>query len=178
MNTGRNTGCAALGCLTSVLLVVVGVSRINLFSAAAGAQPGGAHSTYPPAVELAAAVGLTFYGLLILGNSLYAFLLGSGSPVVTLTLLAVECVLGWFYFSVFVLSSYPFMARTQAPMPGLTGTQSKALIMMVRTECNSVSRLQFICTISNQDRCPPRGFLAQLAPACHCWLRISTSLCN
>ena len=53
--------------------------------------------------------------------------------MVTIVLLLIELPLGWFFFSVFVLSSYPFMvARAAAPMPGLTSTQSDAVIMMVR----------------------------------------------
>ena len=60
-------------------------------------------------------------------------LLGNGSVVVTIVLLLIELPLGWFFFSVFVLSSYPFMvARAAAPIPGLTVSQSDAVIMMVR----------------------------------------------
>ena len=124
--------CAALVSITSILLVVEGVSRINLYSAAAAANPGGSHTMYPPAVQLVAAVGLSSYGLAGLANALFVLLLGAGNSIVTLTLLAIEFALGWFFFSVFVLSAYPFMvARAVAPMPGLTGTQSNALIMMV-----------------------------------------------
>lgn len=69
-------------------------------------------------------------------------LLGNGIPVVTFILLIVEDVLGWFAFSVNVLSSYPFMvARAAAPMPGLSDTQSKALIMMVVLAVTSSSML-------------------------------------
>jgi hypothetical protein len=72
-------------------------------------------------------------GLAGLCIGLYAFLLGEGSSKITFALLAVEFPLGWFFFAVFVLSSYPFsVARSAGPMPGLTGTQSNALIMMVR----------------------------------------------
>lgn len=87
---------------------------------------------YPPAVQLAAAVGLAFYGLAGLANGLFVLLSGTGSSIVTLVLLAIEFALGWFFFCVFVLSAYPFMVtRAMAPMPGLTDTQSNALIMMV-----------------------------------------------
>jgi hypothetical protein len=73
-------------------------------------------------------------GLAGLANGLYVLLLGNGAAKVTFALLIIEGVLGWFFFSVFVLSSYPFMvARAAAPMPGLTGSQSNAVIMMVRT---------------------------------------------
>lgn len=77
-----------------------------------------------------------FTGLAGLANSLYVLLLGIGIPAVTFVLLIVEGVLGWFAFSVFVLSSYPFMvARAAGPMPGLSDTQSNALIMMVSPRC-------------------------------------------
>ena len=71
-------------------------------------------------------------GLFGLANGLYVLLLGNGVATVTFVLLIVEGVLGWYFFSVFVLSSYPFMvARAAGPMPGLTKTQSNAVIMMV-----------------------------------------------
>lgn len=71
-------------------------------------------------------------GLLGLANGLTVLLLGNGVPMVTFALLIIEGVLGWFFFSVFVLSSYPFMvARAAGPMPGLTGIQSNAVTMMV-----------------------------------------------
>lgn len=67
---------------------------------------------------------------------MYVLLLGIGVPAITFVLLIVEGVLGWFAFSVNVLSSYPFMVdRATGPMPGLTDTQSDALIMMVSPRC-------------------------------------------
>ncbi|CAL8466471.1 g6007 [Coccomyxa elongata] len=123
--------CSGILALLSILLVTEGVSRINLFIGTPGGQWGGDYLTYPPAVLLTASVGLTFFGLAGLANSLYVLLLGIGSSAVTFVLLIVEGVLGWFFFSVFVLSSYPFMvARAAGPMPGLNDTQSNALIMM------------------------------------------------
>ncbi|BDA51145.1 hypothetical protein COCOBI_18-0200 [Coccomyxa sp. Obi] len=125
------TRCSGILALLSILLVTEGVARINLFIGTPSGKWGGDHSTYPPAVELSASVGLTFFGLAGLANSLYVLLLGIGVPAVTFVLLIVEGVLGWFFFSVFVLSSYPFMvARAAGPMPGLSDTQSNALIMM------------------------------------------------
>ena len=71
-------------------------------------------------------------GLFGLANGLYVLLLGTGVATVTFVLVIIEGVLGWYFFSVFVLSSYPFMvARAAGPMPGLTKTQSNAVIMMV-----------------------------------------------
>jgi hypothetical protein len=54
--------CAGILALLSVLLIVEGVSRINLFIGTPNGKWGGDHSTYPPAVELAASVGLAFFG--------------------------------------------------------------------------------------------------------------------
>ena len=92
---------------------------------------------YPPVLELIAAVLLTCYGLLGMTNSFYALVIGKGSALVTLVILAVEFAFGWFFFSVFVLAMYPFMvARSVTPIAGngstLTSRQAHSLIMMVR----------------------------------------------
>ena len=132
MNAVRQTRCAALVSITSLALIVDGITRINLYSAAAGMTPDGSHTVYPPAAELAASVGLAFYGLFGLANGLYTLVMCKGHAAATWTQLACEFPLGWFFFSVFVLSSYPFMVtRAAAPMPGFTSEQSKAVIMMV-----------------------------------------------
>jgi len=78
---------------------------------------------------------MIFTGLAGLCNGLHVLLLGEGSSKLTFVLLAIEFPLGWFFFAVFVLSSYPFtVARSAGPMPGLTDVQSNALIMMVRLD--------------------------------------------
>ena len=58
--TAAITRCAGILALVSILLIVEGVSRINLFIGTPGGKWRGDHSTYPPVVELIAAVGLTF----------------------------------------------------------------------------------------------------------------------
>jgi hypothetical protein len=56
------TRCAALKVIVSICLIVEGISRINLFIGTPKGEWGGSHSAFPPAVELAASCGLTFYG--------------------------------------------------------------------------------------------------------------------
>ena len=62
MNSKAKTRTAAFLVLTSVCLVVEGVSRINLFISTPSGDWGGNHATYPPAVELAASCGMAFFG--------------------------------------------------------------------------------------------------------------------